>query len=195
MVLNYKGPPPSGWGQLWRAILAPDFPVGLAETLLCLHCSPISPSVQAPFVYCLAEVSSEGIPKNTSTPHSAISESVPVNPDLREGRKIVLRPWLLRKFSLLRFSLIIKKEGKKWPLLKFTRSFAELDTLPFVVSLYLLTFTLVLIYLKIWIDKPTWTHFATEICCGTENYMRNLKDKAFVETGNAEHYSRLEYFW
>ena len=31
--------------------------------------------------------------------------------------------------------------------------------------------------------------------CETENYTRNLKDRAFVETGSTEHYRRLEYFW
>lgn len=39
----------------------------------------------------------------------------------------------------------------------------ELDTLLFAVSFYLWTFTLVLIYLKIQIAKPTWIHFTIEI--------------------------------
>lgn len=75
-------------------------------------------------------------------------------------------------------SLVINKRTENDPLLDSLHLFTE-NTLTFAISVYLLAFSLVLIYFQIWAVKSTWTNFVTEICCRTDNYQRNLKAAAF----------------
>lgn len=206
LVQKYKvpSPLPRGGEEPGRAILALDFPVGLAETLYLLH-SPASPSALSCFLPFLPWIWNQGTPKCAFGPKSASQSSLPGEHNLwnqvsvggEKNSSQILIVWENTHFWDF-LPLIIKKERKKKRTLwKFTRSFfsAEWDALLRIVSLCLPTFTLVSVYLEIWIAKPTWSHCACEIWCRTENNMRNRKDKAFVGTRNAEHYGRMEYFW